>query len=134
MLRCSFNVLPLGALLPHFWVSALIIAISAIVAFRHRASAIVHMPLDLVSLAIVPFTILFVGLLWWQALPGATTGWEWQFLVMYAGLLFQTFLAAVLVWRHRTRLRLSVPATLFGSLWAVGSFFVSSMALTGSWL
>jgi len=133
MLRCSFDILPLALPLPQFWVPAVIIIISAVIAYRHRATATPRLAFDLATLALVPIAILLLGLVSWEAVR-AGTGWEWQFMAMYVGLLVQIVLSVALIWRHRSHLALAMCVTLFCALWTAGAAFVSSMAITGTWL
>src|SRR2546430_16266465 len=90
MLRCSFNILPLAITIPHFWIAAIVVLISAVISFRYRKGAVARVPIALLTLAVFPLGILLIGVLWWEACAGRTTGWEWQFIVMYAALLLQT--------------------------------------------
>src|SRR6267378_3364237 len=117
MLRCSFEILPLAITIPHFWIAGIVVFISAVISFRYRKGAVARVPVALLTLAIFPLGILLIGVLWWEACVGRTTGWEWQFIVMYAALLLQTVLAAGLVWRYRARIWLALPFGLAATLW-----------------
>jgi hypothetical protein len=138
MLRMSLEILPLTVFLPELWI-ALVGLLALALLTRRRAPVATplrsHGPLSLFVLLPVPLIMLAWGLYFWPTPPAARSDHETMALVVLnAFALIEFALAVWLVWRRHRALPLMTAIACLALFWTAGARFVSSMAITNTWL
>ena len=134
MLRYSFEILPLAALMPSFVVAVLVIVASAVVIGRRADVPAVTAPLlELAIPFLIPVLILAWGLRYEHA-DRSDHGTSWHLWAVTLVSWLQVLPAIWLLWRHRSRMWLAAGFIIAANLWANAATFVAAMALTDTWI
>ena len=147
-LGLSIQLMVLAMITPLFWVAATVIAVVAGFAWRHqrtRSQAAIKISelrwrLEFCVLLVLPVALLLLCEACSPKVPGPTVlpsqvpdcGGFLPVLefVPYV----QLVIAALLVWRHRARLRRSAAVGFLGAWWGIGTYLMTGMMITGTWL
>lgn len=137
----SLQLLPLVLFSPFLWAAVALVAVVACVAWRDRRTASAEVPipsarrrvLELCALLLMPALLLACGEYFGS--PRPPFPYQDEVLMALHGAMFvQAALAALLVWRHRSRL---LPTFLVAELsvwWGAAAYVLAGMAVTGNWL
>ena len=135
MFRMSIEILPLTVFSPELWIALILVVIVAMFRRRRGPAEGAHGSLVLLALIPVPLIMLAWGLYFWPSSLAVRTSHETIALAILNVFAFaEVVVAAWLVWLQRNRLPLAVGLACLALFWTAAARFVSSMAITNTWL